>query len=162
MKKQPTVQPSEQLPSKKRRIWPFVIGAILVMGIVGNLINPNSSRSVPSASPSPDGAERSVVSVVATSTPDTEPTLSPTVEPTPAATAAPTATPTPTLYSEPFPAVSSEAEESPVEDPVVYVWIPSSGSKYHSNAGCSNMNNPRQVTLDEAIAMGYDACKRCY
>lgn len=162
MRKQSVVQPPEQSPKKKRRIWPYVIGAILVIGIVGNLINPNSSRSVPSATPSPSDAERSVVSIVATSTPDTEPTLSPTAEPTPTATASPTAIPTPTLSPEPIPVVSSEAEESPVEDPVVYVWIPSSGSKYHSKAGCSNMDNPQKVTLDEAKAMGYTACKRCY
>ena len=101
--------------TKKRRKWLYVIGAILVIGIVGNLINPNSSNS------------------------------------------APTATLTPTLSPEPIPVVSSEAKESPVEDPVVYVWIPSSGFKYHSNAGCSNMDNPQKVTLDEAKAMGYTA-----
>ena len=42
------------------------------------------------------------------------------------------------------------------------VWIPASGSKYHSKPGCSNMKNPTQVTQDEAVAMGYDACKRCH
>ena len=42
------------------------------------------------------------------------------------------------------------------------VWIPASGTKYHSNSGCSNMKNPTQVTQDEAVAMGYDACKRCH
>lgn len=42
------------------------------------------------------------------------------------------------------------------------VWIPASGAKYHSYPGCSNMKNPTQVTQDEAVAMGYDACKRCH
>lgn len=42
------------------------------------------------------------------------------------------------------------------------VWIPVSGSKYHSKPGCSNMKNPTQVTQDEAVSMGYDACKRCH
>ena len=42
------------------------------------------------------------------------------------------------------------------------VWIPSSGSKYHSNPGCSNMKNPTQVTKDEAISRGYEPCKKCY
>ena len=41
------------------------------------------------------------------------------------------------------------------------VWIPESGSKYHSNAGCSNMKNPTQVTISKAQSMGYEACKRC-
>ena len=42
------------------------------------------------------------------------------------------------------------------------VWIPNSGSKYHSRAGCSNMENPREVTEREAKAMGYTPCKRCH
>ena len=42
------------------------------------------------------------------------------------------------------------------------VWIPNSGSKYHSRSGCSNMKNPRQVTKQEAINQGFDACKKCW
>ncbi len=42
------------------------------------------------------------------------------------------------------------------------VWIPNSGSKYHSHSGCSNMKNPRQVTKEEAEEMGYEPCKRCH
>lgn len=42
------------------------------------------------------------------------------------------------------------------------VWIPQSGSKYHSNSSCSGMKNPTQVTQSEAEAMGYEPCKRCH
>lgn len=42
------------------------------------------------------------------------------------------------------------------------VWIPKSGSKYHSNSSCSNMKNPNQVTLEQAQAWGYEPCKKCY
>lgn len=42
------------------------------------------------------------------------------------------------------------------------VWIPQSGSRYHRYASCSGMNNPTQVTREEAEAMGYTPCKRCY
>lgn len=42
------------------------------------------------------------------------------------------------------------------------VWIPQSGKKYHTHAGCSNMKNPRQVTKEEAEEMGYEPCKRCH
>ncbi len=42
------------------------------------------------------------------------------------------------------------------------VWIPNSGSKYHSRSGCSNMRNPREVTLSQAINMGYEPCKKCH
>lgn len=42
------------------------------------------------------------------------------------------------------------------------VWIPASGSKYHSNSSCSGMNNPTQVTKSDAEARGYTPCKRCH
>lgn len=42
------------------------------------------------------------------------------------------------------------------------VWIPQSGSRYHRYASCSGMNDPTQVTREEAEAMGYTPCKRCY
>ena len=42
------------------------------------------------------------------------------------------------------------------------VWIPQSGSKYHSNSSCSGMKNPTQVTQSEAEAMRYEPCKRCH
>lgn len=41
------------------------------------------------------------------------------------------------------------------------VWIPQSGSKYHSRSGCSNMKNPSKVTQSEAESMGYEPCKKC-
>lgn len=44
----------------------------------------------------------------------------------------------------------------------VMVWIPQSGSKYHSHAGCSGMKNPSQVSLESAQNMGYTPCSRCY
>ena len=42
------------------------------------------------------------------------------------------------------------------------VWIPKSGTKYHSRPGCSNMQDPTEVTISAAISKGYTACKRCY
>lgn len=42
------------------------------------------------------------------------------------------------------------------------VWIPNSGSKYHSRSGCSNMKNPQQVTKQEAENEGYEPCKKCW
>jgi len=43
------------------------------------------------------------------------------------------------------------------------VWIPThGGTKYHSNPTCSQMKDPLQVTIDEAIAQGFTACGRCY
>lgn len=45
---------------------------------------------------------------------------------------------------------------------VVLVWIPQSGSKYHSKSSCSGMKDPTQVSLSEAVSQGYEPCKRCY
>lgn len=42
------------------------------------------------------------------------------------------------------------------------VWISSEGHKYHRKSSCSGMNNPWQVTIEEAQAQGRDACKKCY
>lgn len=43
------------------------------------------------------------------------------------------------------------------------VWIPTNGGKkYHSVSTCSGMVDPSYVTLEEAIALGFDACKKCH
>lgn len=42
------------------------------------------------------------------------------------------------------------------------VWVPQSGSKYHSTSSCSGMKNPSQITKAEAESRGYTPCKRCY
>ena len=76
--------------------------------------------------------------------------------PDPAPTETPPQEPAPTpLHTPSAPAPQNQGNTN-------LVWIPASGTKYHSNSGCSNMKNPTQVTQDEAVAMGYDACKRCH
>lgn len=59
---------------------------------------------------------------------------------------------------------SSQREESSsyTEATAGEVYIPQSGSKYHSNPNCSNMNNPTAVSLSEAQSRGYQPCKKCY
>lgn len=42
-----------------------------------------------------------------------------------------------------------------------YVYTSRTSNKYHSDAHCSGLNNPRKIQLNEAIASGYSACKRC-
>lgn len=43
------------------------------------------------------------------------------------------------------------------------VWIPTrGGTKYHKTNTCSNMIEPYDVTISEAIELGFTACKRCY
>lgn len=43
-----------------------------------------------------------------------------------------------------------------------YVWIPRTGSKYHSRSLCSNMKSPSKVKKSEAISRGYTPCSKCY
>ena len=44
-----------------------------------------------------------------------------------------------------------------------WVWIPTDGGKkYHTNSGCSAMENPIYVTIEDAKARGFDACGKCY
>lgn len=58
---------------------------------------------------------------------------------------------------------------SAVPDPVqnetsTMVWIPSTGSKYHSINNCGNMNPEKatQISLDEAISQGIPPCSKCW
>lgn len=78
----------------------------------------------------------------------TEQTYAPTTEPTPQTT----------LLE-----VTSQTTTPASEQTETMVWIPTNGgSKYHIHSTCSNMENPEQVTISEAIAMGFTPCKRCY
>lgn len=58
---------------------------------------------------------------------------------------------------EPTPA---ETEQPQSQDTMV--WIPKTGSKYHSDPECSNMKDPTQVSLSQAESMGYTPCKKCW
>lgn len=65
------------------------------------------------------------------------------------------------------PTESEIPEEPPVEvnkpeEVEEMVWIPQSGSKYHSRSSCSNMKNPTQVTKSQAENSGYEPCKKCH
>lgn len=88
-------------------------------------------------------------------TPAPETTLAPTTTPT--TTPAPTTTPTPTTTIQ-----QTEATTTATVPQQNLVWISETGKKYHRISSCSNMNNPRQVTLDEAQNLGLEPCKRCY
>ena len=47
------------------------------------------------------------------------------------------------------------------KDSIIIVWISDSGSRYHSDPGCSGMKDSRSVTLEYAKNNGYTACGRC-
>lgn len=68
----------------------------------------------------------------------------------------------PVSVSQPVnPPAESKAAETPV---TAMVWLSATGQKYHRIPNCGNMNpnKARQVSLEEAVAEGYTACKKCY
>ncbi len=44
------------------------------------------------------------------------------------------------------------------------VWIPETGEKFHIQNKCGNMNpdKAKQITVEEAKALGYEAGSKCY
>ena len=62
---------------------------------------------------------------------------------------------------------SSETTESNPQQNVSEVkgevWIPTKGgTKYHSHSGCSKMENPDYVSLEQAKSLGFTACGKCW
>lgn len=56
-----------------------------------------------------------------------------------------------------LPTVNTKASPSTEQ----LVWVPRSGKKYHKKKTCSNMKNPRQVTISEAKKFGFTPCSKC-
>ena len=143
----------------------------------------------PSPSPIPvtSAAPTPTPSLEPTPTPTLQPTAmpspTPVITPAPTRTPEPTPVPTPVPTPEPTPVITPEPVVTAAPEPVVtadnssggteivsqenqgtMVWIAGSGNgkRYHSYSGCSNMKNPVEVSLSDAQAWGYTACKKCY
>lgn len=86
-------------------------------------------------------------------------TTQPITEPPQTAAPIQTPEPTPAVTAAPAETIAPQPQEEPIES---YVWIPRTGKKYHSNSNCSNMKQPRQVSISEAKSLGYEPCKKCY
>lgn len=66
-----------------------------------------------------------------------------------------------TLLSGTVPCIPSK--KSSPETTVVTVWIPTHGGKcYHKYSSCSNMIDPRQISLTEAKEKGFSRCSKCW
>lgn len=78
-------------------------------------------------------------------------------------------------YDEEDVAIADDSEEDEIADydgeyyedyyedtETTMVWVSRTGSKYHSNPDCSNMKDPGYISLEEAIAEGREACKKCW
>lgn len=60
--------------------------------------------------------------------------------------------------------VTNVQKEDVVSESISYmVWVPTNGGKkYHTSPKCSNMKNPKQVSVSTAAAEGFTPCKRCH
>ena len=70
--------------------------------------------------------------------------------------------PTQPAPTQPAPTQPTPTQPAPAQPQESMVWIPKSGKKYHDNANCSNMKNPSQVTVSQAVSAGYTPCSKCY
>ena len=102
-----------------------------------------------------------------TPTPTVKPTAEPTAVPTPEPTATPTPTPEPTATPTPEPTIQPTAKptsstQSSSSGSSAKVWVDDTAKRYHKSSTSCGMNNPYQVTVEEAERMGKTPCGRCY
>lgn len=119
---------------------------------------------VTTASPTPTPVLTDTPAPIITGTPQPTATVNPTPiltdtpRPTPIVTSTPrpviTATPTPTPF----------ITDTPTPAPQSLVWLSATGEKYHKIQKCGNMDPTRakQVSLTEAIRLGYAPCEKCF
>ncbi len=121
------------------------------------IVETTKTQTEPTAAPEPTEAPTTVPETEPETVPQTVPTVPTAAEPTIEPVTEPTAAP----ETEPTQATTTETESSEPQEEMV--WIPTGGGKkYHSRPGCSNMNNPQEVTISQAEARGFTPCKRCY
>lgn len=144
---------SEAAPSLKRKISSYT-AALLCVLVLGSCSSGKSSDK-PSTDPTMETTIATEVATEESTVPATTSEPTETIIPTEETTESTEASTEPeTLVQE-----TTEATE-PMEE---MVWIPTNGgTKYHRRSSCSNMEDPQQVPLSQAIAMGFTPCKRCH
>lgn len=155
--------PIKRLDAIKKRLHVNALGSILLAAalfFVGVLTTPTAQQSEDAAPPAESVA---VEQITRGAMQEADPTSAPTPEPTPAPTPTPTATPEPTPEQTPEPTPEPTPTPIPGRD---YVLNTSTG-KIH-RPGCSSVNeiapgNRQDVfgQLEDYLAWGYTACKRC-
>ncbi len=149
---------------KKWWFWGIVV--VVLIGVFGGCQSDNMDL--------PD-ASTNVATTEIKEIPTTKPTETINEEVTVPSTEAPAETPAnssvetqpeeteePTKQTE-VPDITEGTAVPSTEPEEVMVWIPiHGGQKYHKTSTCSSMEDPEYVTLSEAEARGFTACKRCY
>lgn len=154
----------EKKKHRKRNILTSAIVVILTFVSMGVTMD-TPEKDLPVSVVEKDSEETTTIkSTTSKSTTTQSPTTTQsltTTEP-PTTTESPTTTQSPTEAPEPEPPVQVITEAPNISYSSDMVWIVDTGKKYHNRSSCSNMKNPYQVSKDEAIASGRDACKKCY
>lgn len=160
---------------KKKRAIILVIGWILVLSVASSIATGEAEEEIPSSSVASSTASSAPSSSVAASSEaassegaaseaDSAPAASSEAASAPASSVEQAASSEAAAVVPAAPS-SEAASEPPAESEAqaVMVWIPThGGTKYHSKATCSGMEDPEQVTLEEAQALGFTPCGRCY
>lgn len=149
---------------KKKRAIILAISWVVILSVSAGIVASTAQSSSPSSSAAPSSVSSAAPSssVVADSEAASSEANSAPEESSEAASAPALSTDRSTGSSAASvaPPDQSEAES---EEQVIMVWIPThGGTKYHSKSTCSNMDDPEEVTLEEAKAMGFTPCGRCY
>ena len=161
---------------KKSHKVPLIAAGVVVLGLIGIGASGGEPKSEPAV------AETAIVETVERSAPEPKDTPSPSVETEaiPAEKSEPA--PEPESVAEPEPAPEPAAEPEPAPEPQkltvavhnagrsvslapdTLVWLSATGTKFHRKNNCGTMNpdKARQVTAENAVNKGFDACERCY
>jgi len=176
-------RPAKAAPGPRKplhtRWWFWLLLVLAVSGAVGTLDSGsglNTAAQPPAAlSETTAGRETSAIPETApkTETAAARETTSAAVTETATLTAAETKAQTITETAAAKETTAAAKKETAAADPAVtqapaaqsgkeMVWVSATGKKYHTNSSCSGMKSPYQLTLSEAAAEGYTACKRCH
>ena len=150
---------------KKKRAIILAISWVVILSVSAGIVASTAQSSSPSSSASPSSVSSAAPSssiaadsAAASSEASSDPAQSG------EAASAPTSSGEQSASSAAASPVASPGQsETESEEQAVMVWIPThGGTKYHSKSTCSNMDDPEEVTLEEAKARGFTPCGRCY
>lgn len=155
---------------KKSSWWKWAIAVIIICGLIGACFGDDqntTSEETSTAIETESVMETPSVTEESSALAGTETATETEVESTPESVSEEESEPEVPESTETQATVSPAA--SAVSDPVqnetpTMVWIPSSGTKYHSINNCGNMNPEKatQISLDEAISRGIPPCSKCW
>ena len=172
---------------KKSLKVPLIAAGVVVLGLIGAGASGGESKSEPAvaetavvetvkrSAPEPKDTPSPSVETEAVPAEKSEPAPEPVVE---VVEPEQKDAPSPSVETETVPAEKSEPAPEPQKltvavhnagrsvslAPDTLVWLSATGTKFHRKNNCGTMNpdKARQVTAENAVNKGFDACERCY